>query len=219
MKIVEEKELNKSRDEIVSMAYGVCKSALFPVDESDVYDHIYGDSNLTTRFLLNKSNEIVGFGVVQNYDIDIEDVSLAFSYLQGMVIAKKYQGYGYSKEMLSRLYECFQSELFGLRTQNPKMASALLNLFPNILNRVPIKDGDYIYNAKELLDLIRLLPPYEMMNDNGIVKNCYQNQLYPNLEELKSVYNNINLDATDALAVVVQPKKILSKKFKKCKEC
>ena len=124
-----------------------------------------------------------------------------------MVIAKEYQGKGYSTKMLNDLYQSFQSDLFGLRTQNPKMAISMLNLFKKILIKIPtMNDQDlsqYIMN--KLLRSIRQISPYQDIDDNGIVRNCYSNQLYSNLDELKIINPNINLKETDALAVIVQP--------------
>lgn len=65
MKIINKEDLHKSKDEIVSKSFKVCKSANFPVDEQDVYNHLYGNDKLVQRFLMNEKNEIVGFGVAQ----------------------------------------------------------------------------------------------------------------------------------------------------------
>lgn len=130
-----------------------------------------------------------------------------------MVIAKEYQGKGYSTKMLNDLYQSFQSDLFGLRTQNPKMAISMLNLFKKILIKIPtMNDQDlsqYIMN--KLLRSIRQISPYQDIDDNGIVRNCYSNQLYSNLDELKIINPNINLKETDALAVIVQPETTTSR--------
>ena len=71
MKILREDDLNKSRDEIVLSSYKVCQNARFPVDYPDVYNHLYGSDGLVSSFLINDNNEIVGFGVVQNYNLEI----------------------------------------------------------------------------------------------------------------------------------------------------
>lgn len=130
-----------------------------------------------------------------------------------MVIAKEYQGKGYSTKMLNDLYQSFQSDLFGLRTQNPKMAISMLNLFKKKLIKIPtMNDQDlsqYIMN--KLLRSIRQISPYQDIDDNGIVRNCYSNQLYSNLDELKIINPNINLKETDALAVIVQPETTTSR--------
>ena len=130
-----------------------------------------------------------------------------------MVIAKEYQGKGYSTKMLNDLYQSFQSDLFGLRTQNPKMAISMLNLFKKILIKIPtMNDQDlsqYIMN--KLLRSIRQISTYQDIDDNGIVRNCYSNQLYSNLDELKIINPNINLKETDALAVIVQPETTTSR--------
>lgn len=213
MKILKEDDLNKSRDEIVLSSYKVCQNARFPVDYSDVYNHLYGSDGLVSSFLINDNNEIVGFGVVQNYNLEINGLSATLAYLHGMVIAKEYQGKGYSTKMLNDLYQSFQSDLFGLRTQNPKMAISMLNLFKKILIKIPtMNDQDlsqYIMN--KLLRSIRQISPYQDIDDNGIVRNCYSNQLYSNLDELKIINPNINLKETDALAVIVQPETTTSR--------
>ena len=213
MKILKEKDLNKSIDEIVSMSYNVCQNANFPVDESDVYNHLYGSDGLVSSFLVNDNNEIVGFGVVQNYILEINELSATLAYLHGMVIAKEYQGRGYSKEMLRLIYQYFQSDFFGLRTQNPKMAMSMLNLFKKILIRIPTNTGNDLpkYVMEELLNLIRQIPPYQDIDDNGILRNCYPNQLYPDLDELKVINSNIDLKENDALAVIVQPETTTSR--------
>lgn len=213
MKILKEDDLNKSRDEIVLSSYKVCQNARFPVDYSDVYNHLYGSDGLVSSFLINDNDEIVGFGVVQNYNLEINGLSATLAYLHGMVIAKEYQGKGYSTKMLNDLYQSFQSDLFGLRTQNPKMAISMLNLFKKILIKIPtMNDQDlsqYIMN--KLLRSIRQISPYQDIDDNGIVRNCYSNQLYSNLDELKIINPNINLKETDALAVIVQPETTTSR--------
>ena len=213
MKILKEDDLNKSRDEIVLSSYKVCQNARFSVDYSDVYNHLYGSDGLVSSFLINDNDEIVGFGVVQNYNLEINGLSATLAYLHGMVIAKEYQGKGYSTKMLNDLYQSFQSDLFGLRTQNPKMAISMLNLFKKILIKIPtMNDQDlsqYIMN--KLLRSIRQISPYQDIDDNGIVRNCYSNQLYSNLDELKIINPNINLKETAALAVIVQPETTTSR--------
>ncbi|MBQ3297531.1 MAG: GNAT family N-acetyltransferase [Bacilli bacterium] len=213
MRILTEEDLNKSIDEIVSKSYNVCKNAKFPVDESDVYNHLYGSDGLVSSFLVNDNNEIVGFGVVQNYNLEINELSATLAYLHGMVIAKEYQGRGYSTEMLRLIYQYFQSDFFGLRTQNPKMAMSMLNLFKKILIRIPTNTGNDLpkYVMEELLNLIRQIPPYQDIDDNGILRNCYPNQLYPDLDELKVINSNIDLKENDALAVIVQPETTTSR--------
>lgn len=132
---------------------------------------------------------------------------MTLAYLHGMVISSEYQGKGYSKEMLNSLYKYFQTDLFGLRTQNPKMALSMLNLFKKTLLEIPVRKETSKEDVNNLLTLIRLVEPYKDINDKGIIENCYYNQLYPNLEELKLINQDINLNETDALAVVVQPEK------------
>ena len=44
-----------------------------------------------------------------------------------------------------------------------------------------------------------------MIDENGIIRDCYMNQLYPNLNEINS-YFNVNLKEKDALGVIVKPK-------------
>lgn len=220
MKIVREEDLNKSRDEIVSKLYNVCQNAHFPVTKPDVYDHLYSSADLVSRFLVNDDNEIVGFGVAQNYSLEINEVPMTLAYLQGMVIASEYQGRGYSKKMLNNIYQSLQSNLFGLRTQNPKMALAMLNLFKNVLLKIPTTNGEELspHILIELFQSLRQISPYQDIDDRGIVRNCYQNQLYPHLNELKKINSSIDLEETSALAVIVQPnttsRMILSKRRK-----
>jgi hypothetical protein len=67
------------------------------------------------------------------------------------------------------------------------------------------------YTMNKLLGSIRQISPYQDIDDNGIVRNCYPNQLYSNLDELKIINQNINLKETDALALIVQPETTTSR--------
>lgn len=198
MEILNTEDLLMSTDNIVSCAFEICKSAEFPVEYEDVYDHLYGSEKSALRFLVNDYGAITGFGVAQNYNFLVNEQAMTLAYLQGMVISKDYQSKGYSRLLLGELYKCFQSDYFGLRTQNPKMARALLKFGDDITLTMP----------KELIDSIRQLSPYDKVDDSGVVRGCYQNQLYPHLDELRKIKPDITLGQTDALAVVVQPKKI-----------
>ena len=210
MKILNEKSLNKSRDEITSKSYDVCKKANFPVDIDDVYNHLFGNSNSTTRFLVNDNNEIVGFGVAEEYNLKVNDIDATLSYLQGMVIESTYQGKGYSTELLKNIYKHYNSDLFSLRTQNIKMALSMLNLFKDTLLKMPSKTISK-ESLNKLIESLRVLEPFYDIDDKGIIKNCYHNQLYPNLNDLKQIDSSINLESNDSLAVIVQPKTSKSK--------
>lgn len=209
MRIVRGCDLQKSKTEIASESYKVCKRASFPVDEEDVYNHLYENDELVQRFLVNEHDDIVGFGVAQEYIISNDEANLTLAYLQGMVINKEYQGNGFSLILLKDLYDHFNSDLYGLRTQNPKMAKAMLNLFKKTLLKIP----SIPHNKEEqetyikILELLEFVPPYEEINKDGIIKNCYPNQLCEDYKELQLLNPKINISEHDALAVVVQPQK------------
>ena len=170
MKILNEKSLNKSRDEITSKSYDVCKKANFPVDIDDVYNHLFGNSNSTTRFLVNDNNEIVGFGVAEEYNLKVNDIDATLSYLQGMVIESTYQGKGYSTELLKNIYKHYNSDLFSLRTQNIKMALSMLNLFKDTLLKMPSKTISK-GSLNKLIESLRVIEPFYDIDEKGIIKN------------------------------------------------
>ena len=153
--------------------------------------------------MLNEEEEIVGFGVMEGYDFAVGDLLTKFLYLQGMVIATKYHGMGYATKLLESLYQHF----LGLRTQNVYMAKALLHLFLNPVWTFPSNFKDEL-----VINSIRTLLPYQNMDNSGIIKECYTQQLYPHLEELEQIVPGIHLGSTDALAVIVQKESIISKK-------
>ena len=218
MIIVKENDIKKSKDEIVAQAYSVCKNANFPVEKDDVYDHLYGSEELIQRFLINEKKEIVGFGVAQEYNIRNEEDLLTLAYLQGIVIDKRYQGKGYSVDLLKNLYDCFNSDFYGLRTQNPKMAKAMLHLFKETVLKIPTTLDEKISSDvyRRLLELLKTIPPYENINEKGIVKECYPIQLCKDSNGLQLINPDIVIGEKDALVVVVQPKinnyKLLIKK-------
>ena len=218
MKIVTESALKMSKDEISNISYKICKSTDFPVDEEDVYDHLFGNSDSVSKYLINEKSKIVGFEVAQEYPLMINDIEITLTYLQGMVISKEYQGKGYSIDMLKSIYNYFKSDLFGLRTQNPKMAKAILGLFDNTLLRIPENSNQKLskFIIDEFLPAIRTIPAYKDIDNTGIVRNCYSTQLCLEREKLESINSNVILGNNDALAVIVAPikhnlKKILSK--------
>ena len=213
MKIVTEEKLKMSKEEISNKSYKICKNTNFPVDEEDVYNHLFGNSDLVSKYLLNEKSEIVGFEVAQEYPLMINDIEMTLAYLQGMVISKEYQGKGYSIDMLKSIYNYFKSDLFGLRTQNPKMAKAMLGLFDNILLRIPEDNNKKLasFIINDFLPTIRIIPAYKDIDNTGIVRNCYSTQLCPEREKLKIINNNIALGENDALAVIVAPSKHNSK--------
>jgi len=55
--------------------------------------------------LLNEEEKIVGFGVIESYDLEVSDILTKFLYLQGrMVITPDYHGMGYATKLLESLY-------------------------------------------------------------------------------------------------------------------
>ena len=128
MKITDyNKELDKNT--LAFSAYEICKRANFPVVEEDVYDHLFANDQAIVKLLLNNENNLSGFGVFENYELILEDKVATMLYLSGMVIDPKYQGHNISAQIIRNTYEPLQSDLISLRTQNIKMAEALLHTY------------------------------------------------------------------------------------------
>lgn len=127
-------------------------------------------------------------------------------YLSCMVIDKKYQGKNISQEIIKSAFKQVNSDFISLRTQNIAMVRSLLNLFSGNLFEMPSNVN------KDILKYLRKIEPFKNINEFGIIKNCYTNQLYYDLSAIK---NNFNLDLTqnDALAVVIKPNKNKEKNY------
>ncbi|MDY3800476.1 MAG: hypothetical protein SOZ95_00310 [Bacilli bacterium] len=127
-------------------------------------------------------------------------------YLSCMVIDKKYQGKNISQEIIKSAFKQVNSDLISLRTQNIAMARSLLNLFFENLFEMPSNVN------KDILKYLRKIEPFKNINEFGIIKHCYTNQLYYDLSAIK---NNFNLDLTqnDVLAVVIKPNKNKEKNY------
>lgn len=198
MKIIDfDKSLDKKR--IADSAYEICGNAKFPVEYQDVYEHLFGREDLILKLLMNDEHHLVGFGVFENYSLVLYDQITTMLYLSGMVIDPKYQGKNISGEILKCAYKQLKSDFISLRTQNIAMAKSLMNAFCDNLFVMP-------GNVNELvLRYLRQAPPFKDINEYGVIKDCYSNQLYYNLGAIKDSFG-IELQSCDALGVVVEPK-------------
>lgn len=199
MKIIDyNRTLDKKK--ITDLAYRICENANFPVEYQDVYEHLFENDNLILKLLLNEENELAGFGVFENYRLFLESQIIAMLYLSGMVIDPKYQGKNISREIIKNAYKQLQSDLISLRTQNIAMAKSLLDTFNDNLLVMPgnINDG--------ILSCLRQASPFEDIDEYGVIRNCYPNQLYYNLNAIQDNFG-IKLQSTDALGVVIEPSK------------
>ena len=187
------------KGKVASVSYDICVGANFPVYYQDVYEHLFGEKDSILKLLLDDYGKISGFGVFQNYQLEIEEKSITMLYLSGMVISYKYQKLNLSKEVIKEAYRSFPSDFISLRTQNIAMAMSLFHLY-----------SDNLFTSLENLDfkslkILRMFEPLYNMQENGIIENCYYTQLYPNLDEMKN-YFDIHLGKYDALAVIIEPK-------------
>ena len=206
MKIIDyDKNLNKNK--IALSAYNICNNASFPVDYNDVYEHLFGNDNAILKLLIDSKQDIKGFGVFENYILQLDTEIITMLYLSGMVIDKQYQGKNISKSIIRNAYNQVFSDLISLRTQNIAMAKSLLNTYPNNLFTIP---GNNI--NEQLINCLREANPFKNINNQGVIKNCYPNQLYYNLNAIKDNFG-IELKPNDSLAVVIKPnKKLILKK-------
>ena len=199
MKII---DYNKTLDKknIADSAYRICGNAAFPVTYQDVYEHLFENDNLILKLLLNEENSIAGFGVFENYRLFLDRQIITMLYLSGMVIDSKYQGRNISREIIKNAYNQIQSDLISLRTQNIAMAKSLLNTFNDNLFVMPGNMNDAI------LKCLRQANPFKDMDESGVIRDCYPNQLYCNLNAIKDNFG-IELQSMDALGVVIEPRK------------
>lgn len=199
MKIIDyNKTLDKKK--IADSAYRICGNAKFPVEYQDVYEHLFENDDLILKLLINKENDLAGFGVFENYSLFLESRIITMLYLSGMVIDPRYQGKNISREIIKNTYSQMQSDLISLRTQNIAMAKSLLDTFNDNLFTIP----GGINN--EILSCLRQVGPFENINEYGVIRNCYPNQLYYNLNAIQDNFG-IKLHSTDALGVVIEPSK------------
>ncbi len=199
MKIIDyNKTLNKKK--IADSAYRICGNAEFPVEYQDVYEHLFENDHLILKLLLNDKNDLTGFGVFENYRLFLKGQIITMLYLSGMVIDPKYQGKNISREIIKNTYNQLQSDLISLRTQNIAMAKSLLDTFNDNLFVMPRNINDTIVSC------LRQVTPFEDMDEYGVIRNCYPNQLYYNLKAIQDNFG-IKLQSTDALGVVIEPSK------------
>ena len=199
MKIIDyNRTLDKKK--IADLAYRICGNAEFPVEYQDVYEHLFENDNLILKLLLNEENDLAGFGVFENYRLFLESQIITMLYLSGMVIDPKYQGKNISREIIKNAYKQLQSDLISLRTQNIAMAKSLLDTFNDNLFVMPGNNND------ALLSCLRQTSPFEYIDEYGVIRNCYPNQLYYNLNAIQDNFG-IKLQSRDALGVVIEPSK------------
>lgn len=197
MKIIDyNRTLDKKK--IADSAYRICGNAEFPVEYQDVYEHLFENDNLILKLLLNEENSLAGFGVFENYRLFSESQIITMLYLSGMVIDPKYQGKNISREIIKNAYEQVQSDLISLRTQNIAMAKSLLDTFNDNLFVMPGNINDAI------LSCLRQTSPFKDIDEQGVIRDCYPNQLYYNLNAIRDNFG-IKLQSTDALGVVIEP--------------
>lgn len=192
-----DKNINKQK--IADLAYRICGNANFPVEYQDVYNHLFSNPNAILKLLID-GDALAGFGVYEIYDLFLNDLDLSMLYLSGMVIDPMYQGKNISQIITRYAYEDAKCDLVSLRTQNIAMAKSLLGTFIKTKFAMP---GQVDIS---LMESLRQTEPFKDLNEEGIIKNCYENQLYQHLE---AIYNNfgITLEKNDALAVVVEPQR------------
>lgn len=199
MKIIDyNKTLDKKK--IADSAYRICGNANFPVEYQDVYDHLFENEHLILKLLLNEENNLAGFGVFENYKLSLENQIITMLYLSGMVIDPKYQGKNISRKIIKNAYSQILSDLISLRTQNIAMAKSLLDTFNDTLFVMPGNINDVI------LSCLRQTSPFEDIDEYGVIRSCYPNQLYYNLNAMQDNFG-IKLQLTDALGVVIEPSK------------
>lgn len=199
MKIIDyDKSLDKKT--IAESAYKICENAEFPVDYQDVYEHLFESDDLILKLLINGENNLVGFGAFENYRLFLDKQRITMLYLSGMVIDPKYQGRNISREIIRNAYNQLQSDLISLRTQNIAMAQSLINAFDDNLFVMPGNVNNIILNY------LRQASPFKNIDEYGVISNCYSSQLY---QDLNAIYDNfgIKLQSTDALGVVIEPRK------------
>ncbi len=198
MKIIDyNKTLDKKK--IADLAYRICGKAKFPVEYEDVYNHLFENEKLILKLLLNDKDNLVGFGVFETYELFLER-KITMLYLSGMVIEPKYQKKQVSREIIKNTYLQIQSDLISLRTQNIAMAKSLLNAFEDNLFTMP-KD-----QTTTIVEVLKQASPFKNLDERGVIKNCYSNQLYENLKAMKDNFD-VQLNKTDALGVIIEPRK------------
>ena len=121
-------------------------------------------------------------------------------YLSGMVISPEYQGNNISSKIIKNTYDEYNTDLVSLRTQNIRMLKSLFHTFDNKLLSIPGSINE------EIIEYLRSIEPFKNIDNNGIIRNIYETQLYYDLSPMKDIYN-LELNSTDAVAVLVEPSK------------
>lgn len=199
MKVIEYDSFLDKR-KVTDSAYTICQNAEFPVSYQDVYEHLFENDNSILKLLIDEENSLLGFGVFENYRLFLNCQIVTMLYLSGMVIDPKYQGRNISRQIIKNTYKQLQSDIISLRTQNIAMAKSLLGIFDDNLLEMP---GN-IHNA--VLKCLRQVSPFQDIDEQGVIRDCYPNQLYYDLSEMENNFG-IKLQSTDALGVVIEPSK------------
>lgn len=147
---------------------------------------------------IDLSKNKIALYFTNNEEISFEGITML--YLSGMVIDPKCQGDNVSQDIIKDAYKQLQSDLISLRTQNIAMAKSLLSTFDDSLLMMPGNINE------EILYCLRQVRPFKDIDDEGVIRECYPNQLYYNLNAIESNFGK-KLQATDALGVVIEPKK------------
>ena len=186
------------KDKIVSDAYKVCSYAHFLVTYDDVYAHLFGREDLILKLLVDNYFNVYGFGVFEIFNTIYKEELIRMLYLSGMVISPEYQGKNISSKIIKNTYEEYNTDLVSLRTQNIRMLKALFHSFDNKLLSIPGSIN------KDIIEYLRGIEPFKNIDNNGIIRNIYETQLYSDLSPMKDIYN-LELNSTDSVAVLVKP--------------
>lgn len=203
MKIIDY-DLSLDKKRVTDMAYRVCNEADFPVEYQDVYEHLFGSDGSILKLLLNEEDVISGFGVFDNYELVLDNSLKTMLYLSGMVIDPRYQRKGISRDIIKMVYTKLRTDLVSLRTQNIAMAKSLLKTFDDSRIILPDTIDD------EVLVELQSIDPFKGVNEFGVIKNCYSNQLYSDIDAINSHFG-VDLGSCDALGVIVEPNKVMKK--------
>lgn len=198
MKIVNFNE-SLNRYAVANDAYKICVNAQFPVTYDDVYAHLFSSDKLIIKLLIDNKLSISGFAVFELFEEYFKDRLISMLYLSGMVINPIYQGHNLSSKIIKTTYSEYNTDLISLRTQNIAMLKSLVNCFDSLLT-IP---GSY---NKELIEYLRMIEPFKNIDNNGIICNCYETQLYNNLIPIQTLYG-LTINSKDAVGVVTEPKK------------
>lgn len=199
-KIVNYNDLRKSdklNDYLVNNCLKVCKSASFPTDYKDVYEHLFGNPSYIKLFLINDNLEIKGF-LVADYFKGYQDNSIL--HCHGLIIDSNMQNQGYGKCLVKSLIDKYNPDIVTMKTHNPRCFEVFtsfsdnLTYYPNWHFEIPL----------DIKRLVKEHPFLENVNDELVYERAY-----PDIKVMKDAYNDdinkifINLGDFDAQAIVV----------------